>query len=145
MDSFKLHYQDSCSQLDTEPIKSIIDFLSEKKDKASSTLNLSGLSIPLKPCTALANTLATDGFFTKIILADAFLGDDGCIKIANALKTNTTVTHLDLRGNSIRSDGAIALGQMLRVNNHLIQYFCCNLVLIWSGIVSVFGNLESAP
>ena len=120
MDSFKTEYIESCSQLETEPIKSILDFLSEKK-KVSSVLNLSGLSIPLKPCTALANALAKDAFFTKIILADAFLGDDGCIKIAKALKTNNTVTVLDLRGNSIRSDGAIALGQLLRVNNHIIQ------------------------
>nr|KAJ3422966.1 Leucine-rich repeat-containing protein 45 [Polyrhizophydium stewartii] len=82
-------------------------------------LDLSGQSVPLKACTALSLALADDCFFTRIVLADAFLGDDGCILIAGALKTNTTVTYLDLRGNSIRADGAIALGQMLKINTAL--------------------------
>ncbi|KAI8930191.1 hypothetical protein BC831DRAFT_547078 [Entophlyctis helioformis] len=83
------------------------------------SLDLSGQSVPLKACSAVAAALANDVFFSRLVLADAFLGDDGCILIANALKTNATVTHLDLRGNSIRADGAMALGQMLKVNSTL--------------------------
>ncbi|KAJ8326783.1 hypothetical protein QVD99_005432 [Batrachochytrium dendrobatidis] len=119
--------------------------LSPKRQKSHlvETLNLSGQSIPLKAGSALASALSDDCFFTRLVLADAFLGDDGCILVASALKSNTTVTYLDLRGNSIRADGAIALGQMLKVNSTLkslnLEWNC---VGIWeAGVKSIADAL----
>jgi hypothetical protein len=67
--TFEQSYLDKCSELGIEPLKIDIN---------SPTLNLSGTSLSLKSCAALCSALAGDSVpFTKIILADAFLGDDG--------------------------------------------------------------------
>ncbi|KAH9250831.1 hypothetical protein BASA81_011341 [Batrachochytrium salamandrivorans] len=173
MDEFKSRYAAKCGELATQPLATVLDALARSQSRADAaldllnpdtrcdtidtskmsvrrclpsmteSLNLSGQSIPFKAASALAAALATDCFFTRIVLADAFLGDDGCIIIAGALKTNTTVTHLDLRGNSIRADGAIALGQMIKVNSALKSLSLeWNCVGIWeAGIHSIADSL----
>jgi hypothetical protein len=142
MQAFQVNYLAKCSELSVEPLPAILSiFKGSGSDPyhLAEILDLSGISLSIKACSALSFALLDSSYFTKIILADAFLGDDGwhqnltlgCIKLANALKSNTSVLYLDLRGNSIRSDGAIALGQMLKVNNKLEQYaFPANAVSI---------------
>jgi Leucine Rich repeat len=127
MEQFKSTYLSKCAEISVEPLILLLNIFTdyENRDKntkmSSETLDLSGISISIKACTSLAAALSDNQFFTKLILADCFLGDDGCIKIANAIKPNGTLKYLDLRGNSIRSDGAVAIGQMLKVNNVLEQ------------------------
>jgi Ran GTPase-activating protein (RanGAP) involved in mRNA processing and transport len=149
MNDFEHLYVQKCAELSIDPLKAILDNIKEAKNagnisKNPSTLNLSGLSVPLKSCTALSHSLATNDTIKRLILADAFLGDEGCILIANCLKTNQFLTYLDIRGNSIRCDGAIALGQMLKVNNKLehlnLEWNC---VGIWeSGIRALADGLS---
>lgn len=153
MDVFKTTYLSRCADLGIDPLRAITEALRpwttapgdgsprQKSQDASRKLDLTGQSMSVKACTALAAGLADDVVFTHVVLADAFLGDDGvcaklaaasgtncpfiltrvigCILIAGALKTNATIKHLDLRGNSIRADGATAIGQMLKVNSTL--------------------------
>jgi hypothetical protein len=90
-------------------------------------LNLQGQTIPLKVSKALATALENDKVFTRVLLGDTLLGDDGCIVLSEALKKNDTIEVLELKGNNIRSDGAIALGKMLKVNQSIKT-----LVLEWN-------------
>jgi hypothetical protein len=85
MENFKSKYLTRCAELAISPTAELLNIFKryEQDSDASSddpyreTLNLSGISIPLKACTALAAALSDNAFFTKIILSDAFLGDDG--------------------------------------------------------------------
>lgn len=146
---FEHQYLEKCAELSIDPQNSILDSIIEagKISKASNnpqTLNLSGLSLSLKSSTALSHALAKDTNFTRVILADAFLGDEGCIKLSNALKTNEKLTHLDIRGNGIRCDGAIALAQLLKVNN-IIESISLewNCIGIWeAGIRAIADSLS---
>ncbi len=55
-----------------------------------------------------------------VSLADACLGDPGCVAVARALRNpQCAATSLDLRGNQIRAEGAVALGAALRRNRRL--------------------------
>ncbi|TPX69775.1 hypothetical protein SpCBS45565_g02220 [Spizellomyces sp. 'palustris'] len=118
MEVFKSSYIQKCTELAIEPHRALADlFINGTAVAASEFLDIHGQSTTLKDITALAAALANDVRFTKLNLADTFLGDDGCILIAGALKTNCTIRYLDLRGNSIRADGATALAQMLKVNS----------------------------
>ncbi|KAJ3367784.1 Leucine-rich repeat-containing protein 45 [Kappamyces sp. JEL0680] len=161
MEQFKTAYLQKCSELSIEPLGGLMSFLKEREGSSDAgkprckteTLDLTGIPISLKACSALSYSLAENSFFTKIVLADAFLGDDGaelallttgCIKLANALKSNATLTYLDLRGNSIRSDGAIALGQMLKVNNKLESLFLeWNCLGIWDNGIRAISEALS--
>ena len=139
MEQFKLTYLSKCAEISVEPLTLLLNVFTdyENRDnndsrKSNETLDLSGISISIKSCAALASALSENQFFTKLILADCFLSDDGCIKIANAIKPNGTLRYLDLRGNSIRSDGAVAIGQMLKVNTVLEHLFLeWNCLGIW--------------
>lgn len=83
MEQFKSNYLRKCTELSVEPITLILNLFSEREKHEgndfhqSETLDLSGVSISLKACTALSAALADNQYFTKLILADAFLGDDG--------------------------------------------------------------------
>lgn len=124
-------------------INTLLALKSSSSGLKSATLNLSGNSISLKSASQLAKELCKDCAFTQIILADAFLGDDGCIIIAKALKTNTAVLSLDMRGNAIRQDGAVSIGQMLKVNNSITSLNLeWNCVGIWeTGIRAISDAL----
>lgn len=88
MQQFQQAYLQNCAELSIEPQTSIINIIQErlKQDegnkntivkKAFEILDLSGQSLTLKSCSALASALTDNNFFTKVVLADAFLGDDG--------------------------------------------------------------------
>lgn len=70
-------------QLQIEPSHSIIQTLKDIHDKnpnatvTEQTLNLTGHSLSSKICACLGNALKDDMVFSRIIMADAFLGDDG--------------------------------------------------------------------
>ncbi|KAI8901525.1 hypothetical protein BC833DRAFT_617561 [Globomyces pollinis-pini] len=148
MEQFKSAYFGKCKELSIEPLTALvnrIDTYNEEDPKGvTETLDLSGQSISIKSAAALSTAIAESPIFTSLILADCFLGDDGCVKIALALKLNTSITRLDLRGNSIRSDGAIAIAQMLKVNTKLETLLLeWNCVGIWdSGIQSIAESLS---
>jgi Ran GTPase-activating protein (RanGAP) involved in mRNA processing and transport len=149
MNDFEHIYVEQSAALSVEPLKTILDGIKEAKKgkettKNTVTLNLSGISIPLKACTALAQALTKDETFTRLILADAFLGDEGCIKLSNGLKNNQKLVYLDIRGNSIRCDGAVVLGQLLKVNStlqHLNLEWNC--VGIWEAGISALADALS--
>jgi hypothetical protein len=125
MQQFKEVYFERCAEYDIEPIPLVRKLLETRQENVTvmeQALDLSGISLSLKASSAISAALINNEFFTKLIIADAFLGDDGCIKFCNALKSNSSIKYMDMRGNSIRSDGAIAIGQMLKVNNTLEQY-----------------------
>ena len=148
MEQFKTCYHERCAELAIEPLTHVenaireMELLGKEDDvKLPPTLNLSSISLSLKSCDALAFAIKDSQYFTRLVLADAFLGDDGCIKIASALKTNTAIEILDLRGNGIRSDGTIALGQMLKVNNAIKQlYLEWNCLGIWDSGLKVLAE-----
>jgi hypothetical protein len=124
MQHFKEVYLEKCAEYDIEPIPLVRKLLENKEQIPSGmehSLDLSGISLSLKASSAISAALMNNEYFTKLILADAFLGDDGCIKFCNALKSNSSIKYMDMRGNSVRSDGAIAIGQMLKVNNTIEQ------------------------
>ena len=85
MEDFKSKYLTRCAELAISPTTELLNIIkryeqeseSSAEDPFRETLNLSGISIPLKACTALASALSDNAFFTKIILSDTFLGDDG--------------------------------------------------------------------
>lgn len=79
MENFKSIYLGKCKELLIEPNACVLAALNGKsKDgKHPHRLDLSGQAIPLKACSALAAALSQDVVFTHLILADAFLGDDG--------------------------------------------------------------------
>lgn len=147
MEDFKTKYLSRCSELSISPVTELLNIfnrIEDETDPLKETLNMSGVSLPLKACTALASALSDNSFFTRIVLSDAFLGDDGCIKLANALKTNSTLLSLDLRGNSIRSEGAVALANLLKVNSKLQHLFLeWNCLGIWdSGMKCISDALS---
>ncbi|KAI8820846.1 uncharacterized protein EV422DRAFT_530436 [Fimicolochytrium jonesii] len=138
MDAFKHAYLAKCSELAIDPHRALTDLLlsnrplapaSDRVTTTAKTIDLRGQSLTLKECAALSTALSHDVYFSRVILADTFLNDEGCILIAGGLKTNHSVTHLDVRGNSIRADGALALAQMLKVNGSLKS-----LVMEWNCI-----------
>ena len=90
METFKSTYLNKCAELSIEPMNSVLNILVKQRQKQeenekqgkqisslSEKLDLSGHSISIKSCSALASALAQDTFFTRLVLADAFLGDDG--------------------------------------------------------------------
>jgi len=81
MENFKSNYLSKCAELSIEPISLVVNILKDHEHQTSTTLketlDLSGISISLKACSALSSALSVDIYFTKLILADAFLGDDG--------------------------------------------------------------------
>lgn len=150
MDTFRENYLESCNDLNVEPNHTILEKLQIRALQDGNdgriypdTLNLSGISLSAKTVTALAAAIKDDVVFTRLNVADAFLGDDGAILLASALKTNTTLKELDMRGNNIRHDGAVALSQMLKVNSTLetlkLEWNC---VGVWdSGIKGIADAL----
>lgn len=82
MEAFKSKYLSRCAELSTSPITEVLNKFKRNEeddgtDPLKETLNLSGISIPLKACSALSSALSDNYFFTRIVLSDAFLGDDG--------------------------------------------------------------------
>lgn len=95
MEDFQIVYLSRCAELAINPATELLNIFkkyedSDKSDPYKDTLNLSGISIPLKSCTALAAALSNNNFFTKIIVSDSFLGDDGifnCILLLTTLSS----------------------------------------------------------
>lgn len=82
MEDFKSKYLTRCGELGINPITELVNLFnkSDRKDTAIlslETLNLSAVSMNLKTISALSAGLFENSFFTKLILADTFLGDDG--------------------------------------------------------------------
>lgn len=97
MESFNERYVSKCAELGIEPMPTVLKAVTTSKKnmeegtpaKFFESLDLSSQSIPLKACLALSNAISDDCFFTRLILADAFLGDDG---IAIALM-HSSISH----------------------------------------------------
>ncbi|KAI9139997.1 hypothetical protein BKA69DRAFT_1039607 [Paraphysoderma sedebokerense] len=137
METFRSKYLARCKELLIDPSTVVLEqsaFISKPpchsrsnsgdhdvdlhgRTKYPDTIDLSGHNVTLKAASALASALSEDVVFTKIILQDAFMGDDACTVLCSALKTNTTVRKLDLRGNNIRSEGAVSIAQLIKVNS----------------------------
>ncbi|KAI9223579.1 hypothetical protein BC828DRAFT_375526 [Blastocladiella britannica] len=96
---------------------------------AETVLRLSGHAIDRKSLRALCRVLESDSYFKTIVLADAYLGDDGTVAVCNALKSNSSVIRLDLRGNNIQRDGAMAVAELIKANSTIEE-----LVLEWNSI-----------
>ena len=81
MESFKSQYLSQCRDAHIEPNATILSTIQRKKDASSSSafhkLDLTGQALPLKQCAILGDCLSKDVVFTKLVLADAFVGDDG--------------------------------------------------------------------
>ena len=76
------------------------------------------LRLPMDVRTRLKQL--TDSENASVSLADACLGDPGCVAVAERLKSQQcSVTSLDLRGNQIKSKGATALAAALQRNRRL--------------------------
>ena len=145
MDQFETRYLQRCAQLSIQPLNAVLNTINQYQQfppkPEQSVLNLSSISISLKQIDAISTALGEFQVFNSVVIADAFLGDDGCIKLATALKQNTMITTLDLRGNGIRSDGAISLGSMLKVNSALKRlYLEWNCLGIWDEGLKVIGD-----
>lgn len=86
MQQFREEYLAKCADLSIQPLATVMNTLEEYENSSLDeqsktvleTLNLSSLSLSVKACAALSSALSNNSFFTKLILADAFLGDDGC-------------------------------------------------------------------
>ena len=84
MQVFKSEYLTKCKELHVEPNSTVLETLNKTQDSSSQNnkssfykLDLSGQAMNLKACSALASALTNDVVFTKVILSDAFIGDDG--------------------------------------------------------------------
>ena len=90
--AFRDSYTEKCSLLSIEPLLDVINSLAQydaslaqaqtpetPDNLKEATLNLSGLSISLVQARALAHSLSTTPIHTRVILADAFLNDDGTL------------------------------------------------------------------
>lgn len=81
MEVFIDRFISKCKEIQQEPPRSIIDHckLTTSRNGDATTLNLTGLSLTPKICQALGHAIRDDQQFSKIIIADAFLGDDGTV------------------------------------------------------------------
>lgn len=84
MESFRAAYLQKCSELSIEPHRALTELLIKNRSHTSHAslrtagiLDLHGQSLSLKECAALAAALSNDVVFTKVNLADTFLGDEG--------------------------------------------------------------------
>ena len=82
MEDFKSKYLSRCAELSTSPLTELLNIFKRYEqddgtDPLKESLNLSGTSIPLKSCAAISSALSDNSFFTRLVLSDAFLGDDG--------------------------------------------------------------------
>jgi hypothetical protein len=89
MSSFKSDYLNKCKELNIEPSTSVIETLKQIQNNSPNsthnnaskssfyTLDISGQALDVKAITPLAYAFSQDVIFTKLILSDSFIGDDG--------------------------------------------------------------------
>ncbi|KAI9149835.1 Leucine-rich repeat-containing protein 45 [Blastocladiella emersonii ATCC 22665] len=104
-------------------------------------LRLAGQAIDRKTMKALAAVLEKDSRFRSIVLADAFLGDDGTIAVTKALRENPYVARLDLRGNSIQLEGGLAVAAFLKATRSLEELVLeWNALGLWDEVMGALGD-----
>ncbi|ORZ31269.1 hypothetical protein BCR44DRAFT_138996, partial [Catenaria anguillulae PL171] len=104
-------------------------------------LNLGGQALDRKSILALSNVLKSDCFFRTIILADAYLNEDGTTSICNALRNNTFLVHLDLRGNNVQLEGGVAIGAYLKHTATLEELVLeWNSIGLWDNAIAAIGD-----
>lgn len=74
MNAFQTKFCNACQKRKIEPSQLI---LGQLVDSSAPTLSLHGYSMSAQTLSALSEALAQDTFFSRLILADCFLGDDG--------------------------------------------------------------------
>ncbi|KNE59105.1 hypothetical protein AMAG_18099 [Allomyces macrogynus ATCC 38327] len=80
-------------------------------------------------------------YFRALLMADAFLGDDGAIIVCKAIKGNTFLRRLDLRGNNIQLDGGMAIASFLKVNHSLQELLLeWNSLGLWDDAMAAIGD-----
>jgi hypothetical protein len=81
MEIFKSNYLAKCKDLNIDTnatiMETIYKYNANESKSAFVSLDLSGQAINFKSCSALAFALTGDVVFSKLILSDAFIGDDG--------------------------------------------------------------------
>ncbi|KAJ3366045.1 Leucine-rich repeat-containing protein 45 [Allomyces javanicus] len=104
-------------------------------------LTVSGQSIDKKSLRALGKVLDVDMYYRALLMADAFLGDDGAIIVCKAIKGNTFLRRLDLRGNNIQLDGGMAIASFLKVNHSLQELLLeWNSLGLWDDAMAAIGD-----
>ncbi|KAL6094766.1 lrrc45 [Pungitius sinensis] len=129
MEDFRRTYLRLCKEGGVEPQDSVVAQLQESGANQGSRLDLSGQSLSADTCSVLARALQKDTVFTKVLLTDCMLSEEGAKVLLSGLFDNTTVKVLDLKGNNLRSTGAEVLGKMLARNKTLHR-----LVLEWNAL-----------
>ncbi|XP_037320504.2 leucine-rich repeat-containing protein 45 [Pungitius pungitius] len=129
MEDFRRTYLRLCKEGGVEPQDSVVAQLQESGANQGSRLDLSGQSLSADTCSVLARALQKDTVFTKVLLTDCMLSEEGAKVLLSGLFDNTTVKVLDLKGNNLRSTGAEVLGKLLARNKTLHR-----LVLEWNAL-----------
>nr|XP_033817436.1 leucine-rich repeat-containing protein 45 [Geotrypetes seraphini]XP_033817438.1 leucine-rich repeat-containing protein 45 [Geotrypetes seraphini] len=92
-------------------------------------LDLSGQSLSLDSCAALAKRLERDVRLAELRLSDCMLSEEGVKLLLQGLCANTVIKCLDLKGNNIRAIGAEDLGKLLQQNKSIRR-----LILEWNNL-----------
>lgn len=98
--------------------KFIVNFLNAVQGR---TIDLNGSGLGKYSARVIADVLIRNSNYSRVILSNNNLADDGCEEIARMLRSNLSIIHLDISGNNLTPEGAARFFKKLIRNQGLIS------------------------